>query len=147
MLVLDSATNAGNYRVVVTNALGAATSRDRTLTLVDSAPLVVSQPVGQSVFLGGQALLQVTADGSGPFFYQWRLNGTNIPGATGSSLLLNHLLVSQAGSYSVVVSNAFGAVSSAKAVVPVVQIVAWGAGTNYIGSPQFRPVHRACRIE
>ena len=135
LLVLDSATNSGNYRVVVTNALGTATNRDCALTLLDSPPSVVSQPVGQSVYLGAQALLQVTADGSGPLYYQWRLNGTNIPGATTSSLSLNHLLASQAGSYSVVISNAFGTVSSAKAAVPVVQTVAWGAGTNYSGSP------------
>ncbi len=137
LLVVESAFDAGDYRLVVTNALGTATSSVATLTLVDSAPLIVSQPVGKPVYLGGQALLQVAADGSGPLFYQWRLNGTNIAGATGSSLLLNHLLTSQAGNYSVVVSNAFGAVSSAKAAVPVVQMVAWGAGTNYSGSPNY----------
>jgi alpha-tubulin suppressor-like RCC1 family protein len=138
LLVLDSARNAGDYRVVVTNQLGTATSSAATLTLVDSAPFVITQPVSQPVFLGAQASLQVTADGSGPFSYQWRLNGTNIAGATGSSLFLNHLLLSQAGNYSVVVSNAFGAVSSAKAAVPVVQATAWGAGTNsVIKTPEY----------
>ncbi len=137
LLVVENAFEAGNYRVVVTNTLGAVTSAVATLTLVDSAPLIVSQPLGQPVYLGAQALLQVTADGSGPFFYQWRLNGTNVAGATGSSLLLDHLLVNQAGTYSVVVSNGFGVVSSAKATVPVIQMVAWGAGTNYSSSPNY----------
>ncbi len=132
LLVIDNALDAGSYRVVVTNDLGAATSSVAILTLVDTAPFVISQPAGKSGYLGGQALLQVTADGSGPFFYQWRLNGVDVAGATGSSLVLNHLLANQAGYYSVVVSNAFGEVSSAKANVSVVQVVAWGAGTNYI---------------
>ena len=135
LLVMTSATNGGSYRVVVTNLLGAATSAPAMLSLVDGPPLVTVQPVGQPAYLGVQELLQVTADGSGPLFYQWRLDGTNIAGATGSSFLLNHLQVSDAGSYSVVVSNAFGAVSSAKVVVPIIQTVAWGAGTNYGAAP------------
>ena len=120
---------------MVTNGLGSVASSAAVLSLADSAPFITVQPVGQPAYLGVQELLQVTADGSGPLFYQWRLNGTNIAGATGSSFLLNHLQVSDAGSYSVVVSNALGAVSSAKAAVPVIQTVAWGAGTNYASSP------------
>jgi len=137
LLVMDSALSGGSYRVVVTNALGIAASSAAALTLLDSAPFVLSQPVGQSAFLGAQALLQVTVDGSGPFSYQWRLNGTNVAGATDSSLLLNHLQLSQAGNYSVVVTNAFGATSSAKTSVSVWQVAAWGAGTNYSSSPNF----------
>jgi alpha-tubulin suppressor-like RCC1 family protein len=135
LLVITSATNGGSYRVVVTNLLGSATSATATLSVMDSAPFVTVQPVGQPAYLGVQELLQVTADGSGPLFYQWRLNGTNIAGATSSSFLLNHLQVSDAGSYSVVVSNAFGAVSSTKVAVPIIQTVAWGAGTNYGAAP------------
>jgi alpha-tubulin suppressor-like RCC1 family protein len=135
LLVLNSATSAGSYSVVVTNALGSATSSSAVLTLVDSAPFITAQPVTQPAYLGVQELLQVSADGSGPLFYQWRLNGTNIAGATGSAFLLNHLQLSDAGSYSVVVSNTFGALSSMKVAIPVIQTVAWGAGTNYGSSP------------
>lgn len=135
VLVITSATNAGSYSVVVTNGLGSVASSAAVLSLADSAPFITVQPVGQPAYLGVQELLQVSADGSGPLFYQWRLNGTNIAGATGSSFLLNHLQVSDAGSYSVVVSNALGAVSSAKVAVPIIQTVAWGAGTNYASSP------------
>jgi len=85
LLVIENALYAGNYRVVVSNTLGVATSRDAALALVDSAPTIVSQPVGQPVYLGGQVRLQVTVEGSGPLAYQWRLNGTDVPGATGSS--------------------------------------------------------------
>ena len=137
LLVITNATNAGSYRVVVTNLLGSATSSAATLTLADSAPFITVQPVGQPAYLGAQSLLQVTAEGSGPLSYQWRLNGTNIAGATGSTFLLNHLLVNGAGSYSVVVSNTFGVVSSAKVAVPIIQTVAWGAGTNYGSSPNY----------
>ncbi|HVM47833.1 MAG TPA: LamG-like jellyroll fold domain-containing protein [Candidatus Acidoferrum sp.] len=137
LLAVDPATNSGSYTVVITNVLGAATSSVAVLNVVNSAPFVAVQPVGQPVYLGTQASLQVTADGSAPFSYQWRLDGTNIAGATGSTLLINHLVLSDAGGYSVVISNAFGAVSSAKATVPVIQTVAWGAGTNYGTTPNY----------
>ena len=43
-----------------------------------------------------------------PFPAQWRLNGTNLPGATSAGLELKNVRFEQAGAYSVVVSNAFG---------------------------------------
>ena len=54
------------------------------------------------------------AGGTGPLGYQWRLNGFNIGGATGSSIN-----VTAAGSYSVVVSKACGMVTGAVATVTV----------------------------
>ena len=51
--------------------------------------------------------------------YQWRFNGTNIAGATGTSLTLSNVQPAQAGSYSVRVTNAFGAVTSQVATLTV----------------------------
>src|SRR6185503_4202702 len=71
--------------------------------------------------------------------YQWRFNGVDIAGATGSSYQIGRAITNLAGNYSVVVSNAFGVVSSAKATVTIIQLVAWGAGTNVvISSPNFQ---------
>ena len=129
------ATNGGSYTVVAANAWNAATSMVATLTLVDAPPVITGQPVGQPTYLGAQSLLQVTALGSGPLSYQWRVNGTNIASANSTSFVIKHVLANNAGAYSVVVSNAFGVASSAKVTIPIIQVVAWGAGTNYGAAP------------
>ncbi len=69
--------------------------------------------------------------------YQWLFNGTNIAGATGTSLSLSNVQPAQAGIYAARVSNAFGSVMSSNAVltvnsIPVAQCadVTVSAGTN-----------------
>ena len=64
-----------------------------------------------------QTYLRVEAVGTPPFSYQWRLYGTNIEGATNSGLWL-----SQAGPYSVAVSNALGQTISGEVPVSVVPL-------------------------
>ena len=51
--------------------------------------------------------------------YQWRLNGTNIAGATSTSLTLSNVQPAQAGNYSLRVTNAFGSTDSSNAVLTV----------------------------
>lgn len=82
-----------------------ATSVSQTLVIVDAT--ITSQPQGQSFTLGGGATLSVSATGTG-LTYQWQLNGTNIPGATGSTLNLVNLTSTNAGTYRVVVSSSAG---------------------------------------
>jgi sugar lactone lactonase YvrE len=48
------------------------------LSLV-AQPVITSQPTNQIVILGGNATFNVTVSGTGPFTYQWRVNGTNLP--------------------------------------------------------------------
>ena len=77
-------------------------------------------PLSQTVEVGSQAFFSVAALGSQPLSYQW-LFGTNaITGATNSSLPLYNVQTSQAGSYSVVVSNVYGAITSQSLVLNVV---------------------------
>jgi hypothetical protein len=85
-----------------------------------TAPVILSGPADQSVLLGGSALLNVNAGGSATLSYQWRLNGANIPGATGASLALPSLQAEQAGSYSVVVYNAYGSQVSSNAQLTII---------------------------
>ncbi|HSY17616.1 MAG TPA: immunoglobulin domain-containing protein [Candidatus Acidoferrales bacterium] len=73
-----SANDAGNYKVVITNAYGSVTSQVASLT-VGFPPSVTNQPVSQSVFLGTNASFIVGVNGTGPFTYQWQCNGTNLP--------------------------------------------------------------------
>ncbi len=79
-------------------------------------PTIVASPADQVVKVGGTAAFNVTATGISPLSYQWRLNGTNIPTATGSSLSFT-VQTNSMGFYSVVVSNLNGATVSMNATL------------------------------
>ena len=82
-------------------------------------PVIVSQPQSQTVTAGEDVTFTVGVSGSSPLSYQWRKGGTAISGATGSSLTLNDVQMSDAGSYSVVASNPHGGVTSDAAILAV----------------------------
>ncbi len=111
--------DAGSYTVVVTNSAGSVTSSVAVLT-VNAPPGITTQPVSQSAFLGANATLSVVAAGTGPLAYQWRLAGTNLVNATNTDLLLTALTTNHAGSYSVVITNSLGSVTSNPAILTVV---------------------------
>ena len=83
------------------------------------AAVITSQPTNQTVLVGGTASFSVTATGTSPLSYQWRFNGAGLTGQTGTSLMLVNVQFTNAGSYSVVVSNYAGPVSSSNAVLTV----------------------------
>lgn len=85
-------------------------------------PSIDTQPVGSIISTGGNATLTVAASGTGPFTYQWRLNGANIPGATSSSLTVTNMAGAQAGVYTVVVTGPGGTVTSAAAPLILVDL-------------------------
>ncbi|MCX6926600.1 MAG: immunoglobulin domain-containing protein, partial [Verrucomicrobia bacterium] len=87
--------------------------------VIDSAPTIVSQPANQTVFAGEYATLEVLALGTWPLSYQWNLNGNSLPGATSSSLIFTNAELSQAGTYTVLVTNLLGSLLSSNAVLTV----------------------------
>ena len=78
-----------------------------------------TQPMGSARWVGDTFLLSATADGTPPLTYQWQKGGTNVPGATASSLLFTNLQLTDAGNYSLQVSNATGPSNSALATLSV----------------------------
>lgn len=110
--------DAGNYSVVVSNVAGSATSANAALT-VNVPPSITTQPVTQTVAQGSSATFSVVATGTAPLTYQWRFNGANISGATGSSYTRSNAQPSHQGNYSVVVANVAGSVTSASATLVV----------------------------
>ena len=110
---------AGSYSVVVSNAYGSATSSNALLTVYPV--IITSQPARYRVVLVGWATsFTVVASGSPPLNYQWSRDGTNIPGATVTSLTLTNIQPADAGTYSVCVSNSFGSTNSDPAILSVV---------------------------
>ena len=111
--------NSGNYTVVVSNAFGTVTSGAVALSVQARPPVITSQPANDRVKSGQSASFSVTATGTAPLAYQWRFNGVNIPGATSSTFTILAAQKSDAGNYSVFISNVAGSVASSDATLTV----------------------------
>ena len=99
-----------NY-IVVEGANGESGTVHLSLSLGN--PVTVSSPPqSQSVGPGTNVTLAVSATGSSPMSYTWQFDGNNIPGATNGTLAINGLQTSTAGTYTVIVSNAFSVVTT-----------------------------------
>jgi hypothetical protein len=81
---------------------------------------VTQTPPGPINYEGQTITDNVYAVGSGTLTYQWLENGTNLTGQTGTNLVLTGVHTTDSGSYSVVVSNAYGVVTSTAIVLDVV---------------------------
>lgn len=83
-------------------------------SVVDASapPEIVTQPASVSTLVGGTASFLVGARGSTPLHYQWCFNQTPLGGENDKRLVLDSVGTNQAGNYSVIVTNGFGAVTS-----------------------------------
>ena len=104
-------TNAGNYRVIITNLFGSATSAVATLTVL-VPPSITQQPQGQTLPEGTNVAFTVMATGTLPLTYQWFFNGAVLSGQTNTMLAIPNVQAANAGSYTVVVGNQAGTVTS-----------------------------------
>ena len=75
--------DAGSYRVVLSNSLGTITSNEAFLVVNDVAPVIVVQPVGVTLPDGHPFTLTVEATGTLPLMYQWSKDGVAVAGAAG----------------------------------------------------------------
>ena len=119
------ATQAGVYDCILTNSCGSFTTNTSTLTL-NPSPTATINPSGiVNVCTGGNVTLNASTGGG--YTYQWKLNGGNISGATGSSYV-----ASSAGSYTVVVTA--GGCTSTSSVVTVT-IVTYPVASIWSSTP------------
>jgi WD40 repeat protein len=84
-----------------------------------TAPTITSQPSASPVAVGSAVSLSVVAGGTAPLSYQWRKDGVAISGATSSTYTIASTKTSDAGSYTVVVTNSAGSVTSNSTVLTV----------------------------
>jgi len=95
---------------------GVQSSYSATQTISScSGPQISSQPMAQVACQGGNATFSVTATGTAPFSYQWRLNGANISGATSSTFSVNPVTAADTGLYTVYITNDCGNITSTAA--------------------------------
>ena len=109
--VQSSVVNPGDNFLVFDDFQVTAEAADR--------PSIIALSSSKTVNAGSRTSVAVIANGAAPFIYQWRFNGTDIPGATNAILGFPGITVEQAGSYSVTVSNPSGSVTSGATVLTV----------------------------
>jgi hypothetical protein len=88
-------------------------------SVVYAPPLILAQPTNLVVMPGTNVTFGISLIGSPPFQFQWLFNGTNILDATNASYSIPSVAASNAGSYSVIVSNVAGSVTSSNAWLTV----------------------------
>lgn len=93
-------------------------------------PQIIQSPLSRTGAIGSTVIFSVNATG-GNLIYRWKKNGVDIPGATSDIFSIPELLSTNAGNYTVAVSNSFGGVISSPAVLTAV------VGTVGARDPQF----------
>src|SRR6186713_2476106 len=73
--------------------------------------------VGASVTVGSRVTLYATADGSPAPTFQWKKDGSNIPGATGAVYNIAAASLADSGSYRVTATNVAGSAESADEIL------------------------------
>jgi len=110
--------DTGNYRCLVTNIAGAATSAVASLTV--NAPAVITvDPQSLTNNPGTLASFSVTATGTAPLYYQWQKDNISIGGATATNYMIASVASGDAGNYRCIVSNMVNAATSAVAALTV----------------------------
>lgn len=120
--------------------------------IITDKPVVSREPVGGVFVQGYPFSLSAGAIGLPSLAYQWRTNGVPIPGATSPTYTNLSATAASAGTYDVVVTNLYGAATSAVAAVTIVvahpaQTVTWDADTGTGGAQDgngtwtFAPAH------
>lgn len=117
--------DAGTYTLVVTNPFGSVTSTATVVVVVP--PAFTRHPAGASVPVGMPLTLSAALSGTAPLNYQWRFNGTNVPGATTNSLNFAALTPNDFGDYQLVVSNYGEVITSVTAQVTIGSVAIWGS--------------------
>ncbi len=102
----------------VASAAFSANSASAKIIVIEP-PAIATPPQSRTKVAGQTATFTVSATGTGPLSYQWKYNGSVLSGATGSTLTLNSVQPTNAGDYTVVVTNSAGSVTSAVATLTV----------------------------
>ncbi len=126
--------DSGIYQLVASNALGVAQSVPVPVTVVDSAPILMSQPVSRYAYQGSPWSVGASVIGSGQMQFTWSQNGTTI--ATGTNeLFFDAALPAHSGAYQLVASNPFGSVTSSIAQITFSRVAIWGTGVSLSNAP------------
>jgi uncharacterized repeat protein (TIGR03803 family) len=134
------ASNVGSYSVILSNAAGVLASSNAALTIVTSKPVIIQQPTNLTVLPYAPASFSVSVIGNTPYTYTWLFNGKNLSatapysGVTSNVLSLSYVAPSNAGTYSVVISNSIGSTTSTGAVLSLTPVTVSGLSMTTLWS-------------
>jgi hypothetical protein len=134
-LVVNS--DAGNYALVITNSFSTNTTRTAQL-IVTGTPIAITdptKPADQFVVQGKPVTFNVVATGSAVVTYQWFKGASPITDATNASYTIAAVDPTNAGSYSVMVTNPVSSTNSRTALLTVLLDAVPPAVTNISASP------------
>ena len=119
LVVPTSPGTVTNGLVVVAAELDSNPANNSSLATVPvpGPPVINTQPQGTTLQPGNPIALSVSVGGTGPFQFQWRLNGLNLPSQTGPTLNVASAQFKDGGAYSVVVSSPGGVTISSPALI------------------------------
>jgi hypothetical protein len=123
---------AGNARSANNNVTGAF-----ALGAAGDPPTFTTQPAAATYTAGDTFRLTALATGTEPITYQWRKDGVNLSGETGTQLVFRNATTSQSGNYDVVATNDQGSATSNSVAVLVnapsfaVAAASGGSGNNH----------------
>jgi uncharacterized repeat protein (TIGR03803 family) len=109
-----------------TTLAGGKGNKGTIFQLSGFSPYIITQPTNQTVQTSNTVTIAVVAGGSAPLIYEWRFNSNtlsnvrNYSGATSSVLTLTNAVPANSGSYSVIIKNAAGSITSTNAALLVV---------------------------
>jgi hypothetical protein len=109
----NEAVGVYNGSVWFTNLTDAVVQNRAFVLNVVAPPAFTTAPESQTIFTGATASFTAAASSAVPVSYQWQQNGTNLGGATTTSLTLASVTLADAGSYTVTASNVAGVTTSA----------------------------------
>jgi hypothetical protein len=122
-----------------TNALSGAQIQ-QVYSAAGVPPVVQVQPLAQGAFVGDAVTLNPVIFGSSTLTYQWYKNGSAISGQTGATLTFNPTALTNAGSYYVAVTNAYGWTTSVVARVVVDAPSTYGTTVRSLGAAAYWPL-------
>jgi len=114
--------------------------------LTNYAPIIVTPPASQSVYVGQSATFTVAGGGSQPLTYQWQAdtgtgytninNGGQFSGANGATLTISGATSGNSGNYQVILSNTWGTINSSSINTASMTVNATNAPMNITLSVQ-----------
>ena len=91
-----------------------------TATVGPTMPVITQQPISQSVLVGDTVSFSAGIFGGGPWTYTWKKNGVDMPGETNRTFDVRGAYYTDAGTYTVGITNTAGGVLTDPATLTVV---------------------------
>lgn len=131
LTISGTPTQAGLYKITLeawqnTGLTGSVTSGTTTINVsapAGSIATITAQPRSLTVNAGSNATLSITAASTGTISYQWYKDSSPITGATGASIVITSAQVTDAGTYTVIVTTSGGSITSQAAALTVNNVV------------------------